>query len=96
MSQRSRTDPCGGCRATGIPTATGFPGLRPPMCQNQSRDSDGAGSSLIRENSRSQQSPKRKRGVSAAGSTANPPFIRNVPAVRGLLWRVEPGEFGAT
>jgi len=24
MSQRSRTDPCGGCRATGIPTATGL------------------------------------------------------------------------
>jgi len=22
MSQRSRTDPCGGCRATGIPTAS--------------------------------------------------------------------------
>ena len=24
MSQRSRTDLCGGCRATGIPTATSF------------------------------------------------------------------------
>ena len=24
MSQRSRTDLCGGCRATGIPTATFF------------------------------------------------------------------------
>ena len=27
MSQRSRTDLCGGCRATGIPTATGFCGF---------------------------------------------------------------------
>ena len=30
MSQRSRTDLCGGCRATGIPTATLF--SRPRTC----------------------------------------------------------------
>ena len=28
MSQRSRTDLCGGCRATGIPTATGSPPIK--------------------------------------------------------------------